>query len=263
MEPEEQGNYKGVRGLQTTREEVLRNDDLEAILNKTKGEYYIGYYMPVRTVARNLEKVQPERFVFPSKMVCCLVALLWLFGKRKTEILLLKRRHVSWNDKMLRVRFRVKKKKLSEYRGGVRETFAKEVTLENPYTKYVIDWCNTLGAEDYLFPSKAPAKKEARVRKVTTSWFSKKQGKLVKKTFVYTDEDTNHLTPVMAWKIIKSLDSKAWVHLFRKSLATNFAEEGCTESQLMAWFDWEKADTAQGYVSKGPKLTEQMSKRLW
>jgi len=32
------------------------------------------------------------------------------------------------------------------------------------------------------------------------------------------------------------------------------AERGATEEELMAWFDWDRYDTAHGYVKGGPKL---------
>lgn len=41
------------------------------------------------------------------------------------------------------------------------------------------------------------------------------------------------------------------------------SEEGTTEDELMYWFDWDSAETAHGYVKRGPKMSEKWSKRLW
>ena len=59
------------------------------------------------------------------------------------------------------------------------------------------------------------------------------------------------------------LTRKIWLHLFWTSVAAEMAERGATEEELMAWFDWDRYDTAHGYVKGGPKLTEKWAKRTW
>ncbi|MDH7607700.1 MAG: site-specific integrase [Candidatus Bathyarchaeota archaeon] len=67
----------------------------------------------------------------------------------------------------------------------------------------------------------------------------------------------------LAYYYLKKLNPQAWWHLFRESLATEMAERGATEEQLMHWFDWDRVDTAHEYVKRGTKLTEELSERTW
>jgi hypothetical protein len=60
---------------------------------------------------------------------------------------------------------------------------------------------------------------------------------------------------------LKKVNKNVWWHLFRESLATEMAERGATEEELMHWFDWSRADTAHQYVKRGIKLTEKWSDR--
>jgi integrase len=50
----------------------------------------------------------------------------------------------------------------------------------------------------------------------------------------------------LALYYLKKVNPDAWFHLFRHSLATQIAEHGGTESELMGWFDWDDAKTAHG-----------------
>jgi len=43
-----------------------------------------------------------------------------------------------------------------------------------------------------------------------------------------------------AYKIFKAINPKCWLHLFRHSVATEMAERGATEEELMSWFDCTK-----------------------
>jgi len=66
-----------------------------------------------------------------------------------------------------------------------------------------------------------------------------------------------------AYYWLKKVNDKVWWHLFRESLATEMAEHGATEEELMHWFDWDRVDTAHAYVKRGTKLTEKWSERTW
>jgi len=71
------------------------------------------------------------------------------------------------------------------------------------------------------------------------------------------------MTRQLALYYLKKANQKAWFHLFRESLATEMAERGATEEELLHWFDWERVDTAHEYVKRGTKLTEKYSERTW
>lgn len=60
---------------------------------------------------------------------------------------------------------------------------------------------------------------------------------------------------------LKKVYPFVWWHLFRESLATQMAEKGATEEELMHWFDWDRVDIAHEYVKRGSKLTEKWSER--
>ena len=71
------------------------------------------------------------------------------------------------------------------------------------------------------------------------------------------------MTRQLALYYLKKVNPQTWFHLFRESLATEMAERGATEEELMHWFDWDRVDTAHDYVKRGIKLTERLSKRTW
>jgi len=71
------------------------------------------------------------------------------------------------------------------------------------------------------------------------------------------------MTRQLALYYLKKANAKCWWHLFRESLATEMAERGASEEQLMHWFDWDRVDTAHEYVKRGTKLTERLSRRTW
>jgi len=233
------------------REDVIRSEELEEMFNKLEGnDYMTGYY---KTHLYGEEITQ--NFRFNCRMVQCLIALLWLFGKRKIENLTLRRRDVYVRGRWLYVRFKVRKKK-DRKQEATPITYLKKVTLDNPYVEYVLRWVETIDNPDaYIFPGRTRPK----IR--TVKMRNKETGKV--KVYTYRDEEEGYLSPQMAWKIIKFLNPKAWVHLFRHSVATQMAEEGATEDELMAWFDWDHPVTPHKYVKRGTRLIEKWAERKW
>jgi len=188
---------------------------------------------------------------FNPSRIKCLVALLWLFGKRITENLKLKRKDIRVSKGYLYVHYIISKKKAQQGK-PIPERRLKRMTLENPYTQYVIDYVEGIAdPEAYLFPG--------RSRERTIKVYNKR----LDKTYVYKKEAMPIMSNAHAYRILRGLDPDVWCHLFRHSVATEMAERGYTEEQLMAWFDWDRYDTAHGYVKGGPKLTEKASKRTW
>lgn len=211
--------------IKTKREDVLRSIEVDRILEgAAKG---LVHYRPIRVEPNSVDMI----LRFEPARIKCLVALLWLFGKRITENLRLKRKDFRVAHKYLYVHYYILKKKHRQAQ-AIPERKLKRITLENRYTRYILDYVESIREPDaYIFAS----------NRSTTGYMSR-----------------NH-----AYRILKGLDPKCWLHLFRHSVATEMAERGATEEELMAWFDWDRYDTAHGYVKGGPKLTAKWSKRKW
>lgn len=194
-----------------------------------------------------------QKFYIDCRRASCLIAILWLFGKRVTEVVTLRRRDVQKDAEYLAVYFKVLKKKvLMRYR--------KRIVLTNPYVTYILAWIEELDSQKpdkadpllhnpYIFAGRS----EPRVFKVKTK----------QKEYTYTRTIKGFMSANKAWKIIHFLNSEAWPHLFRHSLATKMAEEGATEAELMAHFDWDDPSTAHGYVIRSGRLGERFTKREW
>ncbi len=192
--------------IKTRRKDILRKEELNELLEKADS-YYNG------------SRIQ------------CLIALLWLFGKRITENLMLKRKDIFIKEGYLYVYFHVKKKHDRKAK-PIPRRFLKRKTLRNPYTKFVVQYTEKItDPEAYVFPSERSA--------------------------------YGYMSRVQAYRIVKQLDPNAWLHLFRESLATKMAEEGASEEELMHWFDWDRVDTAHEYVKQGTRLTEKWSEKTF
>jgi len=211
--------------IKTKREDVLRNIEVDRILDKANEG--ITSYKPI-----NPNSTSPGVTLrFNASRIKCLIALLWIFGKRITENLKLKRKDIRIAHNYLYVHYIVLKKK-SKKGEALPERRLKRITLDNPYVEHILQYIEGItDPEAYVFSSSRSA--------------------------------YGHLSRNHAYRILKGLDRKVWLHLFRHSVATEMAERGATEEELMAWFDWDRYDTAHGYVKGGPKLTEKWAKRTW
>ena len=147
-----------------------------------------------------------------------LIGLLWGFGKRISENLLLQREDIFTDRGHLLVRFHVLKK-----RKNTETLYLKALTLKHPACSYILPYLETI-KEGPLFP---------------------------------------HLTRQLSLYYLKKLNPNIYLHLFRKSLATEMSEHSYTVQQLMNWFDWTEPDVAIGYVQRGPGLTKELSERTW
>jgi integrase len=148
----------------------------------------------------------------------CLIGLLWGFGKRVTECLMLQREEIFVEKGYLMIRFHVLKKRKNR-----EDYYLKSLTLRHPATQLIMEYCNTI-----------------------------KQGPLFPK-----------LSRQLALYYLKKTNKDSYLHLFRKSLATEMSEHSFTVQQLMAWFDWSMPDVAMSYVQRGPGLTKELSERTW
>ena len=194
--------------------------------------------------------IDKAQMLFPGRamMVKCLIALLWLFGKRISEILRLKRKDLWVDEHFLYVRFTILKKK-GEYKA------VKKVTLRNPYVNYVLQYMQLIEEpEAWLFPGYSRPK-IVRVRARL------KDGTV--KVYEYERLEAGNMSRQQAYKILKRLNPACWPHLFRDSVATRFAYEGATPYELQSWFDWSKLETANKYIRRGPAFIERLAMRTW
>ena len=179
----------------------------------------------------------------------CLIALAWIFGKRINEILRLRQDDIWTDEKFLYVRFFVSKKK-SRRSTPIPERYVKRITLKHLGVPYILSYIDTI-QDGYLFPD--PTQKEKIIRTYNKQY---------EKWYEYKIEG-GHVSRHRAKYLLKKINPKAWLHLFRESLATEMAEHGATEEKLMHWFDWDDPRTAHRYVKRGTKLTEELSERTW
>lgn len=147
-----------------------------------------------------------------------LIGLLWGYGKRISENLMLQREDIFTDRGHLLVRFHVLKK-----RKKTDTLYLKALTLKHPAVQYILPYINSIQSGP-LFPG-------------------------------LSRQNTLHR--------LKKLNPNSYLHLFRKSLATEMSEHSFTVQQLMDWFDWTEPDVAIGYVQRGPGLTKQLSDRTW
>ena len=196
------------------------------------------------------EMIRKADFLFPEKanMIKCLIALLWLFGKRISEVLRLKRKDLWFDEHFLYVRFTVLKKK-GEYKA------VKKITLKNKFTKHVLEYVRLIEEpEAWLFPGFS-TNKTVKVK------MRLKDGTV--KVYEYYRAEKGVMSRQQAFRILKKLNPTVWFHLFRSSVATRFAYEGATPYELQSWFDWEKLETANKYVRRGSAFIERLSQRTW
>lgn len=234
--------------IKTKRDDIIREKELQRLLDECERDTVDG--KKVVNYGKNLFQIK-----FIPTMIQCLIALMWLFGKRITETLRLKRKDIWVDEEWLYVRFRVLKKR-SRKSEPIPVLRLKKITLDNPYVPYVTRYINTITNDDaWLFPGRK------RKREFDVPWTNPETNEVI--VYHYVDEDVGRMGKEHAWRIMKGLSKSVWNHLFRTSLATTMAEFEATEEHLMNWFDWDKYETAHGYVKAGPRLTEKWSKRKW
>jgi len=159
----------------------------------------------------------------------CIFAIFWAFGKRLSEIVELRSTDIAVRNNSLAVTFTIRKK-----RGGARPRRTKILTLENKYAVIIKDyWDSIKDRGGFLFP--------------------RAQTKM------------GHIYPKYVWDVVKMMkfEQPIWTHLFRHSLATELAQSDVSVFEIKSWFDWEKINTADEYVSAAGVSTKKVSNRKW
>lgn len=154
-----------------------------------------------------------------------LMAFLWTFGKRITEVITLKRKHIFVEDGKLNVRFFVLKQG-GKGSGARHRSF---MTLNHPFVPIIVEYIQRFEPNDYIFPG----------------------------------DQNGHISRQHAWNLLKEVDEDICPHWFRHSLATRMAEKGATEDELMDWFDWMSSETAHDYVERSGTLSKKFAERDW
>lgn len=171
-----------------------------------------------------------EKFGIPGLGWQAFISIMWLFGKRVSEIIPLTIKQVWVDEEYLNLLFNVLKKR-SYTDPGMLRSFLKKITLENEYTESIIEWWNRVRQGEYLFP--------------------RRQTKM------------GHIYRQYAHLVLKEISPQISSHKFRHSLATRMAEDGATAYELVSWFDWDRTDTALAYIRRGGAMTERLSRRKW
>lgn len=239
------------RWARTKRSDVIRSEELEVMFHKLFGKDEIRGYYDTKVHG----KPRREWFDIPCRMVECLLALLFIFGKRKWETLRLRKRDIYLERGYLFVRFRVTKKK-SRRDNPLEFVRVKNIRETHPYVEYIKSYIDGLKPEDFLFPGNSGVRDVEVSRKWEGSNGEKKMAR-----YGYSYDYSGHISPELAWKWVHFLNPDAWVHLFRTSLATMMAEHSYTEDELMHWFDWNDPRTAHGYVKGGTTMLQKGAER--
>jgi len=252
------------RGLHTVRDDILRVEEFDKMLHQLSGqeELCLDYHYKTTNGEERVQRVHIK-----CRMIECLLCLEWLFGKRIYEVLCVRRGDIKVDNGYLYCRFTVQKKPQKTSAGVIGTNVTKRINLTHPYAHYVTDYLNILDkkrktdANTPLFPGRSTGKHIVQRHVELHRKLSDGRTETYFKDYEYDKTVTGIMAPETALKVIKVLNPNAWTHLFRSSLATTMAEHSATEEELLNWFDWERVETAHGYVKRGTKLTERLSDR--
>jgi site-specific recombinase XerD len=145
-----------------------------------------------------------------------LMAMLYAYGKRISEVVLVKRSELQYTDNGIMCRFQVLKQRS---KSGVIPFTWKRLALDHWLAPFIKNYTDALDLDylgrGYLFPGRG---------------------------------EGGHLTRQGAHWILKRYSEDIWPHLFRHSLAVQMAESGATLPDLVAYFDWLDDATALTYI---------------
>jgi len=218
-----------------------RKRDIENILERKRLGY--GEIMSSVEIDTIISRAQDLEYMsLGGEAWSCLFAVFWAFGKRISEIVELRTTDIAVRGNELAITFTIRKKVRKskngitipedEWKTPPRRT--KRLTLENKYAQIIHEyWESIKDKGGFLFP-----RSQTRM---------------------------GHIYPRYVWDAIKEMgfEQPIWSHLFRHTLATELAQNEVGAFEMKTWFDWEKIDTADSYVSAAGVSTKKASARKW
>lgn len=180
-------------------EYVIYESELLTMLQQLEGYKTIkGSYDTHETVLNEQTGQEEKRevtqtFDIDCKQTACMLALLWIFGRRIAEILILKRKNLRVEGDSLIVQFRTLKRRKDK-----KELYEKSITLNHPYVQYILEYIDTIkNSERYVFPGRSePRKFKSRAMLPKTKEI---------KTYEYERTEHGFMSAQLAWKIRKSV----------------------------------------------------------
>jgi len=179
----------------------------------------------ILAMLKKADEIKNEYFRLRVK---ALIGLLKKFGKRRIEIARLKRSNLEVKEDYLYVTFTLAKKRKDNL------TSLHKVSCRDFYAKLIIEYMEHLKQHVpntvYLFPS----------------------GKAVFESYIILPD--KHLSGRQLLRLVKQLNPRAWMHLFRERLGGEIAERmgrtiGAVE-EVKDVLDLEKEETAWHYVKR-------------
>jgi len=235
-------------------EHIIRDSDMDGMLevleNSRRSKKPLIYRYVNKSGCERTKQLQVD-----FDLAKCMLCLLYVFGRRVSGILKLKRSDFWTKRGYLYVRFIILKKtrRVDKLKTKTR---VKRVHIQKQmkYVQHIINYVSKLKSQnDPLFPGYSRPYSKIVKRKDQT-------GKVVK-TYMYEDNNEGLMSRQQAYKIIKAINPNVYPHWFRHSLATQLAEEGIDQWQLMNWFDWDRFATAKRYVTGTAAMTRDISNR--
>jgi integrase len=230
---------------------------------KRQEEITAKEWKEILTIAGKLDFSQGSQ-IPPFKLwLQCVLAIIWLTGKRVNEVLKLKRKHVTFTETEIRIRFFVGKKRS---RGSPIELmpYLKARTIEHkavPYIQaYLAEFDKKVSDQDSpLFP----ANTQPRHRIVHTT-FINRQGEKETRRYEY-DDPGGYVYEENAryWlnKINEQLpeDKRIYFHYGRHSIGIKMAYQGRTPYQIAEVLD-ETVQSALAYTKHAGGYSQEWTK---
>jgi len=216
-----------------------RKRDIENISERKRLGY--GEIMSPDEIDTIISKALSLNYMgLPGVAWSCLFAVFWAFGKRVSEIVELRTTDITVRGNDLAVTFTIRKKvrkskngiPIPEDKWGTPPRRTKRLTLDNKYAQIIRDYWESI---------KVPG------------------------GFMFPGIRSKHINSRYVWDAIKLMgfEQPIWSHLFRHTLATELAQNEVGAFEMKSWFDWEKIDTADSYVSAAGVSTKKASGRKW
>ena len=156
-----------------------------------------------------------------------LISTLWNTGHRISEIILLKRSDIWYDDEWLYFRFKVLKRGRDKITGIPKEFIHTiKIPVKASFIEYIKDWIDSC-TEELVFD-------------FTRQYANRIIAKLCK------DNNIEHIH----------------AHDFRHTLATRLAERGANKYEMETFFGWTGWDTSSIYVKRGTALIENIAKKI-